>query len=103
MKYEKCWVKKIANDLEKLSEHEFNKLDEEFTKILDSPNTKTERVKGWQGNIRRLKFHKYRLLIYVKEESLTAYALALLPRKNCYSKQSEKAIQKIVAEIRAGY
>jgi mRNA-degrading endonuclease RelE of RelBE toxin-antitoxin system len=99
MKYEKAWIKGIENDLIGISEDQFNKLDEEFDKILDSPNSKTKRVKCWKENVRRIRFGNYRLLIYVCEESLTVYGLAFLPRKDSYSKSSQKLILKLVNRI----
>lgn len=99
MKFEKIWVEPIQKDLIDLTEEEFEELDNEFEKILTSPNSKTKRVKGWKHNIRRIRFGNYRLLIMVKEESLTVYSLMFLPRKDCYSKKTEKIIEKIVKQI----
>ncbi len=99
MRYHKAWAKSIENDLEGLAEEEFDQLDQSFEEILESPNSKTKRLKNWKGNIRRLRFGNRRLLLYVSDRNITVYALALLPRKECYNKKNQRLIERLVQHM----
>jgi len=100
MIYEIAWTESIGEDLTNLNEEEFDELEEKLHLVKKSPNSLTKRVKGWENNIRRIRFGDYRLLIYVSEKNSTIYAIAYLPRKNCYSKHTEQLMKKIVQKIR---
>ncbi len=100
MRYEKYWVKSIKNDLINLTEEEFDELEMSLDAILNSPNSKTKRIKGWKYNIRRIRFGNHRLLIYVDEITLTVYVLAFLPRKESYSEETRKTILSLVSKIK---
>ena len=95
MKYEKAWADSISDDLKGISESEFNRIDAKLDSILDFPNQKSSRIKNMIENIRRIRIGNHRLIIYVKNETMTVYALAYLPRKLCYKKEKLKMYNKI--------
>ncbi|HII14758.1 MAG TPA: hypothetical protein HA362_00435 [Nanoarchaeota archaeon] len=99
VKYEKVWARSIGHDLKGISERIFNVIDGKIDDILDSPNTKSKKIKGWAYNIRRIRLGNYRLLIYVDDLNLTVYCLAYLPRKNCYSPETRAMIMNIARNV----
>ena len=99
MRYEKAWAESITKDFEGVTNEQFEDIDSSFNEILESPNTKTKRIKNWEGNVRRIRVKDYRLIVYVSENNLTVYGLAFLPRGECYSKNTKKIILKIIESI----
>lgn len=97
MKYEGVWVEGIEDDLTVLTEEQQEKLFAKFDSILKSPNTMTERIINWDGNIRKLRIGDHRLIISVTDpEQGTVYAVALRHRNHCYDKQTQREIEAAV-------
>jgi mRNA-degrading endonuclease RelE of RelBE toxin-antitoxin system len=89
------WVESI---LAELTERDLDYWIRRIENIASSPNTKTKRVKGWKENIRRIRRGNERLLIHVgKDDRITV--LTLLPKKEAYSKQTERIISQMTKAI----
>lgn len=99
MKHEIGWPESFQNDLAAFDESAQEKVISKVEAILDSPNTLTERVIAWPGNIRKIRVGDYRLLLYVSDKNLTVYPIVFCHRKQVYKKATEREVLKVVSQL----
>ena len=92
MNYEIIWSRDIEKDFRKLKikEEEFLKLKGKLVNLSKNPYEETQGVESLPNTIRKLKFGKYRLFMYMDTIGQNIDCLSIKQRKSSYEKHKLK-------------